>query len=61
MNWTEDFSVAEGGDLDAFWVEGDEFGVYTDGRACVRLFGGGVEGVNDCRVWLACCHGGNGG
>lgn len=53
MNWTEDFSVAEGGDLDAFWMEGDEFGVYTDGRACVRWFGVGIEGVNYCRVWFA--------
>lgn len=50
MDWTEDFSVAERGNLDTFWVKGDEFGVYTDGRACVRWFGGGVERVDNCRV-----------
>lgn len=61
MDWPEDFAVAEGGYLNAFWVEGDEFGVYTYGYACVGVFSGGVEGVIDCAVWFGCrCHGRSG-
>lgn len=50
MDWPEDFAVAEGRDLDAFWVKGDEFGVYTYGYTCVGVFSGGVEGVVDCAI-----------